>query len=56
MQMNSRTNNELVASILKSAIKGATGLKIMYGSYINHTGLRKCLKVLMDNNMIEYDP
>ena len=54
--MNSRTNNEIVASILKSAIKGATGLKIMYGSYINHTRLKKCLKVLMDNNMIEYDP
>ncbi len=54
--MNSRTNNEIVASILKSAIKGATSLKITYGYYINHTKLRKHLKVLMENNLIEYDP
>ena len=54
--MNSRTSNEVVASILKSAIKGATSLKIMCDSYINHAKLKKNLKVLMGNNMIEYDP
>ena len=54
--MNSRTNNEVVASILKSAIKGATGLNIMYGSYINHTRLKRYLKILIENNMIEYEP
>ena len=46
--MNSRTNNEVVASILKSAIKGATGLNIMYRSYINHTRLKKYLKILIE--------
>ena len=53
--MNNRTNNEIVASILKSAIKGANSLKIMDCSYINHTKLKKYLKILIDNNMIEHE-
>src|SRR6476619_7206244 len=53
--MNSRTNSEVAASILKSAIKGATSLKIMCDSHVNHAKLKKSLKVLMENKMIEYD-
>ena len=54
-QLTTRTNNEIVASMLKSAIKGANSLKIMDGAYINHTNLKKYLKILIGNNMIEYE-
>ena len=53
--MNARTNSEVAASILKSAVKGASSLKIMCDSYINHAKLKKILKMLMENKMIEYD-
>ncbi|MFI5406722.1 MAG: hypothetical protein ACHQ1D_09450 [Nitrososphaerales archaeon] len=54
-QINSRTNNEVVASILKSVIKGAISLKDYDWLRLIIQNLRK-LKVLMEDNMIKYDP
>lgn len=54
--MNSRTNDEIIESILESANGGASITRIIYKSFLCHTQVKRYLNMLIVNDMMEYPP
>jgi predicted transcriptional regulator len=53
--MNYRSRTEIIGMILESAYSGAEKLKIMYKVFLTFEQLNQYLRLLMENDLLEYE-
>ena len=53
--MKYRSRTDIVAQILEAANGGLTRTKIMYRAYLTHQQLKDYLKMLVENDLLDYD-
>lgn len=53
--MKYRSRTDIVAQILEAANGGLTRTKIMYKAYLTHQQLKDYLKMLVENDLLDYD-
>jgi predicted transcriptional regulator len=53
--MNNRSRTEIVGMILEAANGGASDTKIMYKALLSFNQLKEYLKLLMENDLLEYE-
>ena len=50
-----RSRTDIIATILKSAVDGATKTRIMYGAYLSYAQVKEYLAFLSEKKLISYD-
>ena len=54
--MKYRSSTEIIDSILRSVGSGATRTRIMYKSYLSYTQLNEYLSLLLERDLIRFEP
>jgi predicted transcriptional regulator len=53
--MRYRSRTDIISEILDAANGGATKTKIMYQAFISYSQMKEYLRVLTENNLLNYD-
>lgn len=54
--MKYRSRTDIIGTILRSANKGATKTRLMYGSYLSYAQTKEYIDFLLTKELLRYEP